>query len=678
MTGHGATSAAPAAVGGESRGPGIGTRHDVAHDVVPGVARGVERTDELARVEAATAAHACPPVEQRGPAQACERAQRVVGEDRRRLGDRREGAADDHGDPVGDRRDEREVVRDDDHRTARVGALPQDAGDRGGLGPVQPERGLVGEEDRRVQDGRCRQGQAPLLAAREPVRVRVGEAREPERGERPGDARVDVVEAGEPRRPGDLLAHRAGDELVLGVLEHHRDGTAGCGRHLARGALEPGQAAQERRLAAPVGPDDGEHLARADVEVHVAHDGRAAVPGPPRAGSAPVDGEATGPERHGARRAGRGHGRVRGRGARGRGPHEVGQPVVGLGRAERPRGARLLEADGERQPAPQPGEVVRVLAQDAVGGAVRDDPAVAPEHQGRVRQRAQVVQAVLDEHDRAVPQRGVVTVAGPGAAREAGDEGPDVVGGRGVQQRGGLVEDEELRLGDERRGDRDALGLAARQRVGRAVVQVRGADGGERRGRAGVHAAGVGTAVLEREPQLLVHARQAELVAGPLLDEADAGGERGRRHLARVGAGHAEAAQDDAREGVRDDADERAQEGRLPAPGRAEDQQARPGRDGDVDAVEHPGAMVPEVHGHVGGCDSVGNVARVRGHVSHVRGRLTHGGPRRSRTRRGRPCGRARRRGGGPRGRTARRTTRPGSRAGASRSPDRASRSARR
>ena len=90
---------------------------------------------------------------------------------------------------------------------------------------VLPERGLVEHEHARSGRDRGRHREAPLLAARERERVRLREPVEPQHGEQLVDARAAFADA-ELERAGpdlELGAHRAGEELVLGALEHRAD-----------------------------------------------------------------------------------------------------------------------------------------------------------------------------------------------------------------------------------------------------------------------------------------------------------------------------------------------------------------------------------------------------------------------------------------------------------------------
>src|SRR5229473_235991 len=105
------------------------------------------------------------------------------------------------------------------------------------------------------------------------MRIVVGEAREPGAVE----VMTDHVLDGPPRHVahaqavGRVLPHRhPGEDRV--ALKHHRVLRAvGAGRHVdldrsGGGGLQPGEDAQQRRLAAPGRADDREELAARDVE----------------------------------------------------------------------------------------------------------------------------------------------------------------------------------------------------------------------------------------------------------------------------------------------------------------------------------------------------------------------------------------------------------------------------
>ena len=111
------------------------------------------------------------------------------------------------------------------------------------------------------------------------------EMRGADRGERPSRARADQLrrraDVLQPER--DLGGHAREHDLVLGILEERRDGSREVGRPRAPGVVagdldaageaaavevrhEPGQRAQQRRLAAAGGAEQRDHLARLEVE----------------------------------------------------------------------------------------------------------------------------------------------------------------------------------------------------------------------------------------------------------------------------------------------------------------------------------------------------------------------------------------------------------------------------
>ena len=118
-----------------------------------------------------------------------------------------------------------------------------------------------------------------------------------------------------------------------------------------------------------------------------------------------------------------------------------------------------------------------------------------------------------------------------------------------------------------RGGDRHALELAAGERVGAAVEQVRHAEA-ERRllDRAG-HRRGRLAAVLQRQLQLRPHAAHHDLRLGLLEDRAAHGGQLAGAVVAHVEAAHAQLAGRLAAVEVRHEAAERAQQRRLAGAG---------------------------------------------------------------------------------------------------------------
>jgi hypothetical protein len=147
---------------------------------------------------------------------------------------------------------------------------------------VQVRERLVEQEHAGLAHQGPAQRHALALAAGELARVAVEVARDVEQLGRPGDALLDapsrrVLRA---QRERDVLAHGA-MRIERVALEHHGD-AARARRHvgaralavdedLARaGMLEPGDHAQQRRLAAARGPEENEELAVRDAQVHAA------------------------------------------------------------------------------------------------------------------------------------------------------------------------------------------------------------------------------------------------------------------------------------------------------------------------------------------------------------------------------------------------------------------------
>ena len=148
---------------------------------------------------------------------------------------------------------------------------------------VLPEGRLVEADEVAVaaEDGGDRQ--APLLPARQEERAHLGVRGQTEalQALTDGAAYLLLVGTGQAQAVGELVGHRALKELVLGVLGHERDLGAGGSRAAlaagdthapARPDLEPGQGAQEGRLARAVGPGDGQHLPGGDGEADTGQD----------------------------------------------------------------------------------------------------------------------------------------------------------------------------------------------------------------------------------------------------------------------------------------------------------------------------------------------------------------------------------------------------------------------
>jgi hypothetical protein len=143
------------------------------------------------------------------------------------------------------------------------------------------------------------------------------------------------------------------------------------------------------------------------------------------------------------------------------------------------------------------GDVLGVALDEAVSKL--DDPPRPPRDVGLVR----------DHHD------------GDAALLvELGEQEHDLALLRGVEVAGGLVGEDERRLGDDGAGDRDALLLSAGE-LARGVVLAAGeADGVQRRERASASLAGRHATVHQRKLHVLERARSPEQVEA-LEDEPD-------------------------------------------------------------------------------------------------------------------------------------------------------------
>ena len=155
------------------------------------------------------------------------------------------------------------------HQHGRHAILAQHGGEvgdeRGAGGLIEPRKRLVEEQDSRLQHERPRQRHALRLAA--------GQALQPPRGPARRDLAMDATEA---EAEGDIAGdRRIGQPRLL----EHRGHAAALGQRLAGvdraaahedlaglGPLEQAEHAQQRRLAAAVGADDGQHLGRTHVE----------------------------------------------------------------------------------------------------------------------------------------------------------------------------------------------------------------------------------------------------------------------------------------------------------------------------------------------------------------------------------------------------------------------------
>lgn len=122
-----------------------------------------------------------------------------------------------------ERPDQVAVVRDGDDGGAGVGECPEVPDDSVPRGPVLPGGRFVEHDDRWPRGDDRGDGEPSLLAAGQRERVGLGEVGEAELAEERVRPAGDVRSAGRAGAGLDLLADRAGDELVLGVLEDGAD-----------------------------------------------------------------------------------------------------------------------------------------------------------------------------------------------------------------------------------------------------------------------------------------------------------------------------------------------------------------------------------------------------------------------------------------------------------------------
>src|SRR5581483_11187014 len=219
------------------------------------------------------------------------------------------------------------------------------------------------------------------------------------------------------------------------------------------------------------------------------------------------------------------------------------------------------------------GEPRAVPLEDRVRRAVGDDAATRLDHDDAVDEGHDLRDVVLDEHD------------GPRAIRrERGEHRADLGRARGIEVRGGLVEQEQLGLEREHAGECEALLLAARERLGAALVGVGKADRRERRVHARPDALRRHAAVLQAEGDVVAGPRHDELRLRILEEHARAVARRGGRHAAdaQLALGLAAAA-------LVEQAREREQERALARARRAEEEHALALLDDEVKPAYGPG-----------------------------------------------------------------------------------------
>ena len=145
-----------------------------------------------------------------------------------------------------------------------------------------------------------------------------------------------------------------------------------------------------------------------------------------------------------------------------------------------------------------------------------------------------------------------------------------LLGALGVELRGRLVQQQQLRPEREHRGEADALELAARELGHLPLGEMRGADRCERSSRARADQLRRRTDVLQPERHLGGHACEHDLVFGILEERRDGSREVGRPRAPGVVAGDLDAAGEATAVEVRHEPGQRAQQRRLAAAGGAE------------------------------------------------------------------------------------------------------------
>ena len=185
----------------------------------------------------------------------------------------------------------------------------------------------------------------------------------------------------------------------------------------------------------------------------------------------------------------------------------------------------------------------------------------------------------VEEHPSAVEEDDAVgALEGEGEPLLGADDGDaeptrpveERAGGARVELRGRLVEEQEPRLEGERRGQADALELAAGEPGDRARRQVPRADGGERACNTAGDLARRRAEVLEAEGDLVLDARHDDLVLRILEERGHGAGEIGWPVRAGVQPRHGHRAREAAAVEVRNEPREGAEQGRLPRAGGTE------------------------------------------------------------------------------------------------------------
>jgi len=189
-------------------------------------------------------------------------------------------------------RSQLKVVRDRDHRLAPAfDHVAQDLEHLLARFRIQRAGRLVGENERRVVGQRARHRHALALPARELIRPlahmlakpkcaekggrALAHGRGRQRSERPHRQHhiVDDREFGQQEMELEDKAERGEPDLPALHLTHARGGAAADQHFAARRQIKQAQEIEERRLARPGRPSDGDEFPLADRKADVAHQG---------------------------------------------------------------------------------------------------------------------------------------------------------------------------------------------------------------------------------------------------------------------------------------------------------------------------------------------------------------------------------------------------------------------
>jgi hypothetical protein len=222
----------------------------------------------------------------------------------------------------------------------------------------------------------------------------------------------------------------------------------------------------------------------------------------------------------------------------------------------------------------RPARPVRGQPLARLGGGGVEEEAAALEIEDARRQLEGAADALLGENDRRA---------------ESLDRAEEEPRGIRVELRGRLVEQEQVRLEGERRGEGDTLELAAGELGRPATPQVERSDRLERTLDARADLRRRRAEVLEPEGDLVLDERHHDLVLGILEDGRDRPGEiRGAGRARVLTRDHHPSGEATAVE-VRDEPGEGAQERRLPGAGGPEERDDLAGLELERDRPETPG-----------------------------------------------------------------------------------------